>query len=85
MMQYNRETYLQDRVNNYVRFELAWEMYDKNTDPNKPPLNQQDFIKCFRYWIQSQFCDLSGYWDYFDRIFDIVFVISPEGQVIKMI
>ncbi len=83
MIQYNREIYLVDRANGYIRFELAWEMYDKNQDP--PKLNQQRFIQYFRYWCQTPLCDLSGYWEYFDRIFEVTFLISPEGQVIKMI
>lgn len=84
-MQYTRENYIQDRKNNMVNFELAWEMFQKSDIPNKSNLTKDEFIRDFNVWIRSGLASMNLYFEYFDRVFEIGFLIDKNNKLINLI
>lgn len=80
---YSKEKYIEDRKNNYVRYDLAWFMFSESKK-NKPELSKEQFFTYFNYWIKSGFADLTSFWCHFDSFFEVTFIYDNKNNLISI-
>jgi hypothetical protein len=79
---YNRDNWIQDRQDGYIRYELAWFLFEEDESENKPNLTKEEFYKHFDVWIKSGLADLSKFFQHYDALFEVEFLLNKQGQVI---
>lgn len=66
----NKEEYIEDRKNSYVRHEAAYEMYmDKTNGANTISLTE--FMSMFPLWMRMTGSGCEKYFEYWDKRFEL--------------
>ena len=81
-MKYTRENYIAERKQGFINYHLAWEMFSEY-EGEKPELNKEQFIQVFAIWCQITPSAI-GYFEHFDRVFEIVFVLDKNNKLIDI-
>lgn len=81
-MQYTRENYIAERKQGFINYHLAWEMFNEH-EGEKPELNKEQFLQVFDGWCKFT-SSAVGYFEHFDRVFEIIFLINKQNQIIDI-
>ena len=75
-----KQEYIDQRSRNVIDLRLAWEMYNNVSHPH-PKVPGEIFQQLFPHYINLVNGDMTEYWNYHDKHFNVNQLIKQDGSV----